>query len=251
MGEIKIGKASIPKQVNIDLLRKVCSVLNKSGIDYFLTCGTLLGYIREGDFIEWDSDIDLGVFEIEEFERIIPDLISSKLAVNKHSPNHGIHMSLSYQITDLEYEGNSHPHLDIFTFEKTSKGILFRMVSLRNIPELVRRFLLRSLPGNIQEETANQGIINRLIEDSGLRSRFTEKLKVIWSWARYKLFHRQYKHIFEPFTPVEETWFDFLIKIPSNPEDHLRLLFGDNWRIPNPEYSRSLERQKNIRRVRL
>ena len=59
MGEIKKGKAPIPKQVNIDLLRKVCTVLNENDTDYFLTCGTLLGFIREGDFIDWDSDIDL------------------------------------------------------------------------------------------------------------------------------------------------------------------------------------------------
>ena len=63
MTKIKPGEPPIPKQQKIDLLKKVCLILNESEIDYFLTCGTLLGYIREEDFIEWDTDIDLGNFD--------------------------------------------------------------------------------------------------------------------------------------------------------------------------------------------
>lgn len=40
-------------------------VLDKFGLRYFLTDGTLLGAVREGDFIGHDSDIDIGVFMID------------------------------------------------------------------------------------------------------------------------------------------------------------------------------------------
>ena len=37
--------------------------LDKSSVEFFLRSGTLLGCIREGDLLEHDKDIDIGVFE--------------------------------------------------------------------------------------------------------------------------------------------------------------------------------------------
>ena len=44
-----------------DALRAAMACLEAAGIEVFLTAGTLLGAIREGDFIGFDKDIDLGV----------------------------------------------------------------------------------------------------------------------------------------------------------------------------------------------
>lgn len=45
----------------LDALLIVDKVLKDHNIDYFLDLGTLLGAVREGAFIAWDNDIDLGV----------------------------------------------------------------------------------------------------------------------------------------------------------------------------------------------
>jgi len=42
-------------------LKEVKEVLNRAGITFWPDWGTLLGFYREGDFIEFDPDIDLGV----------------------------------------------------------------------------------------------------------------------------------------------------------------------------------------------
>lgn len=47
-------------------LRDLCG---KHDVFFWLMYGTLLGAVREGDLIEWDSDIDLGALE-EEKERV-------------------------------------------------------------------------------------------------------------------------------------------------------------------------------------
>lgn len=52
-------------------------VLDKHGIRFFLYMGTLLGAVRDGNFIEWDDDADLLCFaeDKERYERLaIPEL---------------------------------------------------------------------------------------------------------------------------------------------------------------------------------
>ena len=47
------------KTTAIDLLEKTIMMLNEFNIDYFLISGTLLGFVRHNDFIQWDDDIDI------------------------------------------------------------------------------------------------------------------------------------------------------------------------------------------------
>jgi|GEM_PF-982453 len=42
-------------------LREIRNVFNSLSIEYFLSGGTLLGIVREGDFIKWDWDIGIDV----------------------------------------------------------------------------------------------------------------------------------------------------------------------------------------------
>lgn len=49
-------------------LEEVTSLLSDFGIEYYLSGGTLLGIIRDGDFIKWDWDVEIAV----PAEQIIP-----------------------------------------------------------------------------------------------------------------------------------------------------------------------------------
>jgi hypothetical protein len=46
-------------------LAALSSELDQIGVKPFLISGTLLGYLREGNFISWDKDIDVGIFTSE------------------------------------------------------------------------------------------------------------------------------------------------------------------------------------------
>ena len=51
------------KDIAIELLSNTINILNEYDIQHFLISGTLLGHVRNKDFIEWDDDIDLIVDE--------------------------------------------------------------------------------------------------------------------------------------------------------------------------------------------
>ncbi len=55
------------KPIAIQHLKDFSEILNKHDIDYCVMFGVLLGMLRHQDFIPWDDDIDIVIFEYEKF----------------------------------------------------------------------------------------------------------------------------------------------------------------------------------------
>ena len=62
MNNIHIPRV-IDKNIALKELSIIQNVFNSFNIDFFLTHGSCLGAIREKDFIEYDSDIDIGCYK--------------------------------------------------------------------------------------------------------------------------------------------------------------------------------------------
>ena len=62
------------------LLKEVDRICQKNGIQYFLFAGTLLGCVREKDYILWDDDADIAFLrpDYEAFIRIAPSCLSDE-----------------------------------------------------------------------------------------------------------------------------------------------------------------------------
>tara|TARA_B100001057_G_C22803988_1_gene932576 strand:+ start:215 stop:847 length:633 start_codon:yes stop_codon:yes gene_type:complete len=58
----------------------ICDILDNLEITFFLQTGILLGAIRENDFIKWDWDIEISVFESDFYSKI--DLVVEELKKN-------------------------------------------------------------------------------------------------------------------------------------------------------------------------
>ena len=61
-----VGRKVIDPQVAFENLRELVPLLDGMGLYYGPFLGTLLGIVREHDFIEWDEDIDLYLLKEDE-----------------------------------------------------------------------------------------------------------------------------------------------------------------------------------------
>lgn len=59
-----------------ELLQKLSAALNGENIVFWLDFGTLLGYIREQDFIKYDDDMDIGIYA-EDAEKVKTALLNA------------------------------------------------------------------------------------------------------------------------------------------------------------------------------
>jgi len=66
---IMVDKKRLNKKNSKFLLLDVKKILNKYNVNFFLLYGTLLGAYRNKDFIEYDTDIDIGLF-YEDFDKV-------------------------------------------------------------------------------------------------------------------------------------------------------------------------------------
>ena len=55
------------KAIAIQHIKDFTEISNKHNIDYCIMFGLLLGLLRHQDFIPWDDDIDIVIFEYDEF----------------------------------------------------------------------------------------------------------------------------------------------------------------------------------------
>lgn len=102
-------KEGMDKAIALILLKDVTSVLDKYGCTHWLSDGTLLGAIRENNFIGHDDDMDLGVWAEDFDARAIHELIKVY--------NCGIHR-LQGKPDDgmIITVGRADIHLDIFFY---------------------------------------------------------------------------------------------------------------------------------------
>ncbi|MDE6648817.1 MAG: LicD family protein [Muribaculaceae bacterium] len=71
-----LGIKKIDKEISLANLRDFLSVMNDGGVKTGPAFGSLLGIIRDNDFISWDEDIDLYLLKEQEdaFDALLPIL---------------------------------------------------------------------------------------------------------------------------------------------------------------------------------
>jgi hypothetical protein len=238
MRYLTINEEKIMKAYKVFLLTKIYDILNAHNIKVFLTCGTLLGAIRDNDFIEWDDDIDLACFNIKQILVLRPEFEKQGLLINIRDYNPKF-CSPVLVITDKERKSTL--HCDIFQFERTKEGVIFKFIIKTNF----QSFLVSVLSKIVSLKTGNKIHIISCFKESDDISPLRKAVELF-----NMVITKTGIHVFESFELLSFKFHYIDTYIPSEIDDHLTLLYGQNWRIPNKNYKDSKERQNNIRRIK-
>lgn len=117
-----------------ELLSIVYGVSNKIGVKPFLIYGTLLGYVRQKDFICYDFDIDIGIFthEYDYLYNVICDVITDypeyKISIRSFLGYR--QFVIRHKLTGI--------NADISEFILQSDGTI-----IRNVPKLYSLYVLK------------------------------------------------------------------------------------------------------------
>ena len=100
------------------LINQIDKILSKYGPCYFIDCGTLLGYIRDNRPIEYDRDLDFGVYFNREFTPEMLDKSMRDIGLKKVST--GYYRGEPQEIT----YSNGILHIDFFRHTEVDNNSL-------------------------------------------------------------------------------------------------------------------------------
>jgi len=98
------------------ILKKTVRALKRLDIPVFLSSGTCLGYFREGKFIDYDYDIDVGIWATDYTPKIAYEMKKENLILYRvlGKPREGLELSFRMPNTPL----GKHAKIDIFLHYK-------------------------------------------------------------------------------------------------------------------------------------
>jgi len=221
----------LSEEQKVVFLKKIVSVFEEYDVDYWLEFGSLLGCYRDKRLIPWDSDIDIGVFDLEAVRKAKRGLEEQGLIVVEKPEN----FMPTLEIYCKDFPEESYFHADIYQFIKNSMGMYeYRW--------LVRTNLLCRIANYIAYIFRQQRVVNA----SRARVRLTDDLISISKWfpksvnkvlhdmcmAVDLFFSNNRKLLFKDFETKTVMLYDTLMRIPETAEEHLLINYGRTWRIP-------------------
>ena len=115
---IYLGIKRIDKTVALNNLKSVLDILSRNHVRTSPADGTLLGIIRENNFIDWDEDIDLNILEedIEQFKLSLWDMIDA-----------GFEILRCERCNHLYSVRRNNEYIDFYILEKVSPEVRTNM----------------------------------------------------------------------------------------------------------------------------
>lgn len=224
----------------VENFKRIARLLDKNDIKYWVNYGNLLGIVRNGDFIPWDDDIDLGC-RASEREKICE--------LEKELKEMGWKLFPKYNmITILK---NS-VKIDFFFYAESKKRIKSTRIKFKNIAILkldsllcISPFIVFSYESSTRLSKNQQIRLKKIskIIPASLKRILQTSTETMWSNLTVK---KRKKSILKAYVfPLKKITFKgSKISVPNNVEKYLECLYGKNWKKPviYPKYHISEEK---------
>ena len=217
------SKENIPLEEKVELLKRTVAVLEKHNIQYWIIMGTLLGYTKGKTFLPGDTDIDFGVYDLQEVINL-SDEFEKKGIVMDNEYNDSFYIDKKFKVSFAEFKRRSDGRLE------------YKLIMRADLVCRIIDFILHSLKRN----TYKPGIFGR------------EKMKIFFSVSYFVPFRnklifildklsdrlaRKTIFIFKPFGLFEDEFAGVKVKIPHDYPIHLRYIYTDKWNTWNPNFT--------------
>jgi len=220
----------IDEQRYVEALRDIKHILDGAGVKYWLDFGTLLGAVRDGKFIPWDSDIDLVTMCTESHKIIakIPEMEQKGFVVEMTDSSISIWKGAVL--------------IDIILF-RLKEGSAWRPWSQKraNFYRLTRYLYLlaeaipyRNLPSR-RKKRPRVKIAFALIPS------FADHALRKFSFRLYEWLGGKYCALVVPKSYFENldsiSFYGMTFNVPSHIHDYLSLYYGEYWMNPDPNWA--------------
>lgn len=210
-------------------LKNAKEILNKYQCRYFLDSGTLLGAVRDGKFIEWDNDIDLGVVDFS-FDREVLLAISRnfyKKGYNVSTTLTGINVSDVTGQIDLGikfYERDGDNYMTHLGYLEGSS--FFASLSVWTSQDAIHKagygsFVKKAVFSNILMSL-------RWAIPAKMKEWFNKKANVKMAIVKVP------KELLQSF--IGHPFYDDSFMMPKRREEYLAYRYGSLWMKPNKDY---------------
>jgi len=217
----------------VQLLAETKSIFDKHNITYWLDAGTLLGAVRNGRFIPWDRDMDLGTWHEN-----IPKLTS----ISNEFREKGFEVLLDEHRDEFIIKAEK-SKLDVFLYSLINKRATHPLFITRNwiganLESLEFRLSINMEAHNSEEKTCLKTRLKRpmfgMIQT--LPNLVKKKLERICFFLYSKIgsqrfFYNVPNGYFTNLSTIN--FYGMRFNIPNKVNEYLTLRYGERWAIPN------------------
>lgn len=214
------------------VLSEVKKVLDVDKIVYWLDIGTLLGAARNGRFIPWDDDIDLGIWYSD---------INKVTNICKRFGKKNFKLSVNYNLITNEYtvisliKENICISINIYKPEGNN-------ATTKWFTHIHAGYVMAALEDPYEEELIKNTVVSRVVVAFSriVPKQFKRKILTFLQFLSINMgWYQETKlsvprHYFDDLSNME--FYNMNFKIPANYKDYLILRYGKNWLIPNKNY---------------
>ncbi len=222
---------------DLHLLKNIVGILQEFNVTYWLDQGSLLGIVRDGEFLPWDHDIDLGVWA-SNIENHIPEIVKKLRLLGARVDAHPHKISVSQG----KYRASGLPIcMRLYSIEAGHASALFTILPYHSRSRWIYKIVRHPLGffkfcGHLfiylgSMSYPRHPLLYRIgvkIYEAGSKLQESFRFKRI----TFRSPERHFRAL------VEQTIYeDIQVFIPEHAESYLAFKYGDDWRTPKKKWT--------------